>query len=116
MVGLLSKCYWQATIYSIYRNNALCQAICALFTIYFNYFTGVFVMTINEKIFKLIEDKGITSYRLAKEIGVSMGHIGDWKSGRSSPTSERVVKIAKYFGVSTDYLLGLTDNPMPHYE
>ena len=68
-------------------------------------------MTINEKIFKLIEENGITPYRLAKDIGVSMGHIGDWKRGRSSPTSERLVKLAKYFGVSTDYLLGLSDSP-----
>jgi len=73
-------------------------------------------MTINEKIFKLIEEKGITPYRLAKDIGVSMGHIGDWKSGRSSPTSERVVKLAKYFEVSADYLLGLTDDPTQYYK
>ena len=69
-------------------------------------------MTINEKIFKLIRDKGITQYRLSKDIGVSDGHISDWKIGRSSPTSERLVKLAKYFDVSTDYLLGLTDNPI----
>jgi len=70
----------------------------------------------NEKIFKLIEEKGITPYRLAKDIGVSMGHIGDWKRGRSSPTSDRLVKIAQYFEVSTDYLLGITDDPTPYYK
>lgn len=63
-------------------------------------------MTTVDKIFKLIKDKGITQYRLSKDIGVSEGHISDWKNGKSSPTSERLVKIAKYFGVTTDYLLG----------
>jgi len=67
-------------------------------------------MTTNERIFRLIAEKGITQYRLSKDIGVSEGHISDWKSGKSSPTSERLIKLAKYFGVSTDYLLGVTDN------
>jgi len=71
-------------------------------------------MTTNEKIFKLLKEKGVTQYRLAKDLDISDGLVGDWKRGKSSPTSERLVKLAIYFGVSTDYLLGLTDNPKPY--
>ena len=63
-------------------------------------------MTTSEKIFKLLKDKGITRYRLSQDIGVSEGHISDWKSGKSRPTAERLVRLAKYFEVTTDYLLG----------
>ena len=73
-------------------------------------------MILNERIFNLIKERKITQYRLAKDLAISDGLISDWKNGRSSPTSERLIKLAKYFNVSTDYLLGLTDNPKPHYE
>lgn len=45
----------------------------------------------------------------SKAIGVSSGNISDWKSGRSSPKQDALIKIADYFDVSTDYLLGRTD-------
>jgi len=64
----------------------------------------------NERIFKLLEKKGITQYRLSKDIGVSEGLISEWKGGKCKPTTERLIKLAKYFGVSIDYLLGVTDN------
>ena len=66
-------------------------------------------MTTSERIFKLIEKKGTTQYRVGKDLGISDGLISDWKAGRSSPTAERLVKLAKYFGVTTDYLLGVSD-------
>lgn len=62
------------------------------------------------RIFELMDAAGINQTQMAKYIGVSQGNIGDWKSGRSSPKSDALVKIADHFGVSTDYLLGRTDS------
>lgn len=62
------------------------------------------------RIFELMDAAGINQTQMAKYIGVSQGNIGDWKSGRSSPKSDALVKIADFFGVSTDYLLGRTDS------
>lgn len=44
--------------------------------------------------------------------GVSSPSITGWKKG-SSPKAETLVKLADYFGVSTDYLLGKSNDPKP---
>lgn len=48
---------------------------------------------------------------LGKEIGLSMQAINDIEHGRRSTTAEKLTKLADYFDVSVDYLLGRTDNP-----
>lgn len=62
---------------------------------------------------KLLKEKNDTAYKLANATGISQGLLSDYKSGRSKPTIENIIKISKYFDVSADYLLGLTDNPVP---
>ncbi|MCL2862052.1 MAG: helix-turn-helix domain-containing protein [Firmicutes bacterium] len=68
-------------------------------------------MTISKKIFELLQEKGITQYKFAKDLGLTHGQVTDWKVGRSNPTVERLIKVADYFDVSVDYLLGRTENP-----
>lgn len=52
-----------------------------------------------------------TAYRLSKETGIKEASISRWKNSSELPSIENLVKIADYFNVSTDYLLGRTDNP-----
>lgn len=55
----------------------------------------------------LCTEKGIKPGRLCSDLGISRGTLGDLKAGRTKKlSSENVSKIANYFGVSTDYLLG----------
>ncbi len=54
----------------------------------------------------LLKQKGVTPYRVYKETGVSQSTLSDWKRGRSTPKSEILARIADYFGVTVDYLLG----------
>ncbi len=63
----------------------------------------------SEKLKELRLEKGITQTTLAKELGISQAGIAKWETGDRSPDIEYVVIIAKYFGVTTDYLLGLED-------
>jgi transcriptional regulator with XRE-family HTH domain len=70
-------------------------------------------MDIVDRIFDLLKQRNIKQKELSAETGITEGNISDWKKGRSHPTSEAIIKIAKYFDVSTDYLFGLTDNPAP---
>lgn len=60
---------------------------------------------------QLREEKGISQAKLAQDIGVTYGAVGNWESGTREPKFETVIKIADYFGVSIDYLLGRTDDP-----
>lgn len=59
-------------------------------------------------LFKLLEERGKSKY-LSEKTGISTGNISDWKSGRSVPSADALVKISKTFNCSVDYLLGLTD-------
>ena len=54
--------------------------------------------------------KGLSQMALAKILGISQQTIGSWETGRTSPDLETLVKIAKFFNVSTDYLLGISDS------
>ena len=53
---------------------------------------------------KLLREKGITAYKVAKEAGVTQTALSNWKTGKSTPTTKTLQKIADYFGVSLDYL------------
>lgn len=58
-----------------------------------------------EKLDKLIKAKGITAYRLAKDLGFAPTVFSDWKSGKSMPKADKLVKIANYLGVTIEYFL-----------
>lgn len=54
---------------------------------------------------KLLQEKGITSYKVAKSTGISQTTFSDWKRGRSTPKSDNMKKIADYLGVTVDYIM-----------
>lgn len=61
---------------------------------------------------QLLQKYGVTSYKVAKEAGVTQTALSNWKSGRSTPTVKTLQKIADYFGVTVDYLMtGKEDMP-----
>ena len=67
-------------------------------------------MTTFERIENLRRLKGISQGKLEKELGFSNGSISKWKN--SMPTSERLQKVADYFGVTTSYLLTGTEDQL----
>lgn len=54
-------------------------------------------------------NQGLTQVELAKELYVTKQCICNWENGNILPSVEMLMKIAKFFSVSTDYLLGLDD-------
>ena len=60
-------------------------------------------MTVFERIESLRKAQGISQGKLEKELGFSNGSISKWRN--STPTYERIQKVAEYFGVSADYLM-----------
>lgn len=57
----------------------------------------------------LCEKKGISTSRAAIEMGISKGTVSVWKNKGTSPQMAQLEKIANYFQVSTDYLLGKSE-------
>lgn len=69
-------------------------------------------MTFGERLKKLRIEKGITQEKLGKIIGVSDRVIGYYEADNRFPKDDILLnKIADYFEVSLDYLLGRTDDP-----
>jgi len=63
-------------------------------------------MTTVEKIMQLLTDRNVEQQALASFIGVKKQTITDWKSGKTESYKKYIDKIAEFFGVTTDYLLG----------
>ena len=54
----------------------------------------------------LVQDRGITAYRLCKSIGIPQQTYSNWKRGINKPNATQLKKIADYFGVTMAYLMG----------
>ena len=69
------------------------------------------IMNFAQRLAEIIEERGLTLYRVSKGTGISGSLLGYYRSGRSDPSSENLIKLADYFNLSVDYLLGRTNNP-----
>ena len=65
--------------------------------------------TIGQRIKDLREERGITQDQLGKALYVSRETVIKWEAGQRDIKTEYTVKLAKYFNVSSDYLIGLID-------
>ncbi|MBQ8780542.1 MAG: helix-turn-helix transcriptional regulator [Oscillospiraceae bacterium] len=61
------------------------------------------------RIKELRKNKGITQIRLSVELGVTQETISAYENGRHYPTVENLIKMSEIFGVSCDYILGISD-------
>ena len=66
-----------------------------------------------KRLAKLRNDKGFSQYELAERLGFSRGKLSNYEQGTRQPDYETLQHIADYFEVTTDYLLGRSDNPSP---
>ncbi len=58
---------------------------------------------------ELRQEKCVGQVELAKVLGVSKGIISLWENGLREPTMYNLIAIAKYFEVSIDFLVGLSE-------
>lgn len=54
---------------------------------------------------ELLNEKGVTTYEVAKATGIPNSTFSDWKSGKSKPKVEKLKKIADYFQISITELI-----------
>ncbi|MEO0562122.1 MAG: helix-turn-helix transcriptional regulator [Chloroflexota bacterium] len=64
-----------------------------------------------QRLKKLRNQQGISQYELADRLGTNQTQVMRWESGKVNPTGESITMIADYFDVTTDYLLGRTNEP-----
>ncbi|MDE6435771.1 MAG: helix-turn-helix domain-containing protein [Lachnospiraceae bacterium] len=64
-------------------------------------------MTLNENIRQLRMTRNLSQVDLAKALGVTKQSISNWENNNIQPSIDMLIHLAKFFSVSTDYLLGL---------
>ncbi len=68
---------------------------------------------IGERLRKMRKMRGLTLKEVADRVGVARSTYSGYESNYRQPPIEVLVKLADALKTSTDYLLGLTDNPYP---
>ena len=53
----------------------------------------------------LVAARNTTLYSVAKDLGFARSLFSDWKIGKSMPKTDKLIKIAEYFGVTVDYFV-----------
>lgn len=71
---------------------------------------------IGERLAEMRKDHGDTQAALAERLGVSLPTVRAWEQEKSSPSHEMLVTLCRLYGVSSDYLLGLTDQDPAYTE
>lgn len=66
-------------------------------------------MTISKRIKELRTLHNLSMSALARAINVDHKSVSNWESGNCEPKATYIIKLASYFGVTADYLLGMTD-------
>lgn len=59
---------------------------------------------------ELREEKKITQKEVAEAIGGTQSNLAKWEKEKIQPAADMIIKLADFFGVSADYLLGRTDD------
>ena len=64
-----------------------------------------------DRLTKLRQARGWTKKEFSVQIGKTQQTVGKWENGTNAPTFKDLVKLVELFGVTSDYLLGLSDSP-----
>lgn len=72
--------------------------------------------TLAERLLTLRGEKNLTQEETAERLGVSNKTYSKWETGATSPDLETLVKLARFFGVTADNLLGLSGTSAPTFE
>lgn len=65
----------------------------------------------SERVHELRKKRGLSQKELGEAVGLSHKAISTLEGGSRGTTIEKLIALAQFFNVSTDYLLGLTDRP-----
>lgn len=66
-------------------------------------------MEYNDRIKELREEKELTQTELAKAVNITQRNISFYETGTNQPDIKTIIALAKFFNVTTDYLLGVSN-------
>ena len=62
------------------------------------------------RFFELRSEKGISQREIAKLFDISQATYNNWENGRTQPSIEQLIALARFYEVSVDYLIGNSDD------
>ena len=71
-------------------------------------------MEYRERIKSVREDRDLTQAQIGKILNKSQQGYNHIETGRAELKIEDLIRLCKFYGVSADYLIGLTDKPLPY--
>lgn len=74
------------------------------------------ILLLGDKIRELRKNKNMTQEELGVALGVAKNTVSYWERNENKPDYDMIIKIAKLFNVSTDYLFGLNGNDIGNIE
>lgn len=70
------------------------------------------VKIFGERLTVIRQQRNLSQVSVSRTIGITQTQLSDMENGKTGTTLPRLVKLAEFYRVSTDYLLGITDDPM----
>ena len=64
----------------------------------------------------LREDRDLRQVDVAEQTGIDQRTLSNYETGKTNPDSYAIIKLAQFFGVTCDYLLGVTDVNFVNFE
>lgn len=58
---------------------------------------------------QMLQEKGLTAYKVSKATGIAQATLSDWKNGKSVPKLDKMIKIAELLDVSLEWLQGVSE-------
>jgi transcriptional regulator with XRE-family HTH domain len=68
------------------------------------------VSKFSDRLKDLREEQKLSQRQLAEAVGTSQANISRWEAGTQDPSTEWIVRLAEYFRVTTDYILGVVND------
>lgn len=68
-----------------------------------------------DRLKRLREKKGYTHQELSQLLDVGYAQINRWEANRATPDADDLFRMSELFSVSIEYLLGMVDDPTPHF-
>ena len=58
---------------------------------------------------QMLQEKGLTAYKVSKSTGIAQATFSDWKNGKSVPKLNKMIKIAEFLEVPLEWLQGTSE-------
>ncbi len=67
-------------------------------------------MSIIDRIFLLKEERNLTNKQVEQGAGLASSSLSQWKAGKGKPSMDNIIKLSRFFDVTSDYLLCLSED------